>query len=461
MPHGPAGNPAISTYDPLRLEIFRLRKGICRPFRAANHYLRTHVRELHLDWLTVTENQWGRVGEDGTVYVKTADGERAVGQWPDGDPAEAMGFFVKRYDGLALEVTLLEKRIRGGNLGPEDASAAMRKVHGLVADAQAVGDLDGLLRRVDALQGVVAERREAKRADRERRTEEARGLKEQIAADAEGLAQSTDWRNGANRMRELLDKWKALPRLDKASDDALWRRFSGARTTYTRRRKQHFSELNEKRDDSAKVKEKLATEAEDLAASTDWGPTAGKFRDLMQQWKAAGPTHRDADDALWARFRGSQDQFFGARDSANAELDKEYAANQVVKEQLLAEAEKLVPVTDARAAREQFRVIAEKWDAAGKVPRDAIKDLESRLRTVETAVRSAEDDRWRRSNPEAQARASATVSQLKSSIADLEADRAKAEAAGNERKAKEATQAIEARQSWLTEARKALDEFTP
>jgi hypothetical protein len=409
----------------------------------------------------VSANDWGRVADDGTVYVKTAAGERAGGQWPGGDPAEALAFYVKRYEGLELEVSLLERRMRTGSLAPEEAASAMKKVRGLVMDAHAVGDLDGLLRRIDALQDVLAQRREERRAERERRVEEARGRKEQIASEAESLAAGTDWRNGANRLRELLDQWKALPRLDKATDDALWRRFSGARTTYTRRRKQHFAELNERRDAAGHVKERLATEAEQLAGSTDWGPTAGKFRDLMQQWKAAGPTHKELDDRLWARFRGAQDQFFGARDTANAELDREYAANQHVKEGLLAQAENLLPVTDARAAREAFRAIAEKWDAAGKVPRGAVRDLEARLRAVEAAISKAEADRWRRSNPEARARAAATVTQLESSIADLEATRDRAGAAGNERKVREAEQALETRRSWLAEARRALDEFSP
>jgi Domain of Unknown Function (DUF349) len=409
----------------------------------------------------VSASEWGRVADDGTVYVKTAAGERAVGQWPGGDPDEALAFFVKRYEGLELEVSLLERRMRTGNLTPEEAASAMKKVRGLVMDAHAVGDLDGLLRRIDGLDDVLAQRREERRAERERRVEEARRRKEQIASEAEELAAGTDWRSGANRLRELLDQWKALPRLDKATDDALWRRFSGARTTYTRRRKQHFAELNERRDAAGRVKERLAAEAEEFAGSADWGPTAGKFRDLMQQWKAAGPTHKELDDRLWARFRGAQDQFFGARDAANAEIDREYAANQQVKVGLLAQAEKLLPVTDARAAREAFRSIAERWDAAGKVPRGAMRDLEARLRAVESAISKAEDDRWRRSNPEARARADATVTQLESSIADLEATRDKARAAGNQRTERETEQALEARRAWLAEARRALDEFSP
>lgn len=89
-----------------------------------------------------------------------------------------------------------------------------------------------------------------------------------------------------------------------------------------------------------------------------------------------------------------------------------------------------------------------------------MKELEGRFKKVEQTIRGAEDDRWRRSNPEAHARASATVAQLEASIASLEADLAKAESAGNEKKAADARAGIEARQSWLTEARKALEEFS-
>ena len=407
-----------------------------------------------------TGEDWGRVDDDGTVYVRTADGERSVGQMPDATPEEALAFFVKRYDDLAFEVELLEQRVTNGSLAPDEAAASVKQVHETLVDAQAVGDLAGLDARLDALTATIDKQREKRKADRARKLERAKGEKERIATEAEKLSNSNDWRNGANRMRELLDEWKGLPRLEKSVDDALWRRFSTARTTYTRRRKAHFGELNEKREGARGVKEKLVDEAEALAGSTEWGPTAGRYRDLMRQWKAAGPAPRGVDDQLWKRFRSAQDQFFGARDAANAELDKEFAANAEKKEALLVEAEKLLPVTDLRAAKDAFRDIAERWDAAGKVPRDRMKELEGRIRAVEQAIRGVEDDQWRRSNPEARARAADTVAQLEASIADLQAKHDKAAAAGNTKKATEHAAAIEARRSWLTEAQKALDEFS-
>ncbi|WP_433159208.1 DUF349 domain-containing protein [Kribbella sp. CA-247076] len=403
---------------------------------------------------------WGRVAEDGTVFVRTKDGERAVGQWPDANPEEALAFYTRRYDALAFEVDLLEKRVQAGTVSPDDARAAVKKVAGTIEEAQAVGDLDGLRARLEALTPLVAQQREKRKAERAAKVEEARASKTKIATEAETIAAGTDWRHGVTRLRELLDEWKALPRLDKSSDDELWHRFSSARTTYTRHRKQHFAELSSKREEAAVVKERLAAEAETLASSTDWGPTSGRFRDLMRQWKAAGPAPREVDDKLWARFRAAQDQFFGARDAVQAEENAEQVENLRAKEALLTEIETILPVEDARVAREQLRDYLDRWDQIGKVPRDSMRAIDARLRAVEQAVKAAEDEVWNRSNPEARARAEATVKQLQSLIADLEKQAAKAESQGNTRKANEAREAIAARREWLTQAQNALAEFS-
>ena len=62
----------------------------------------------------VTSDEWGRVADDGTVFVRTTDGERSVGQYPEGTPEQALAFFTKRYDALALEVQALQQRQREG-----------------------------------------------------------------------------------------------------------------------------------------------------------------------------------------------------------------------------------------------------------------------------------------------------------------------------------------------------------
>jgi len=405
------------------------------------------------------------VDADGTVYVRTAEGERAVGQYPEGTPEEALAFFVNRYDQLVFEVEQLERRVHAAKSSPDEALTAVKTVRAKVAEANAVGDLASLSARLDALTPLIAAQREVRKAERAAKSAEAKAAKERLVTEAEQLAQSNDWRNGANRLRDLLEQWKALPRIDRASDDALWRRFSTARTAYTRHRKAHFAELNEKREGAKSIKERLVTEAEALASSTDWGATAGRYRDLMSQWKAAGAAPKEIDDKLWKRFRGAQDAFFGARDEANKALDTEFAANAEVKEKILVEAEALLPAVqspgaDIAAAKAAFRDLAERWDAAGKVPRDRIRDLEGRMRKVEQAIRGAEDEQWRKSDPEKSARADDVVTKLEAAIAKVEDELATAQAKGDAKKVQSLEENLASRRMFLEAAKAAAADFS-
>ena len=403
---------------------------------------------------------FGRVDDDGTVYVRTQAGERAVGQVPDVPAEEALAFFTRRYDALELEVSLLETRIGSGALSPDDAGSSIKTVRSALTDAHAVGDLDGLSARLEALVPKVADQRAARKAERAKASAEAKQAKERFVSEAEKLAAGNDWRGGVNRFRELLDQWKALPRLDRTTDDELWHRFSSARTTYTRRRKAQFARESEQRETARKAKEKLVTEAEALQNSTDWGPTTSAYRDLMTRWKAAGSAPKGVDDELWKKFRGAQDVFFGAKQAAMSEQDSEFRANGVAKQALVEEAEGLLPVRDLGAVRVAYREVLERWSAIGKVPREMIRPLDSRLRAVETAIKNAEDDLWRRTNPEARARAEDTASKLEAQIAQLEEKAAKAEARGDTKGARDANASAETYRQWLEQARKAADDFS-
>jgi hypothetical protein len=388
------------------------------------------------------------------------DAEHTVGQYPEGTPEEALAFYAKRYEGLAFEVRLLEQRVLKGALTPDEAASSIDQLASTLATPNAVGDIIALTARLEALRPVIARQREERREQRAKQIENAKGRKTELVAAAEKIATGKDWRNGANRLRELLDEWKALPRLSKSADDELWHRFSSARTAYTKARKAHFAEQDEKRGAAQAVKERLIKEAEALSDSTDWGATSTRYRNLMNDWKAAGPAPRAVDEDLWQRFRAAQDAFFAARDAANAEQDKEFAANAEVKRALLVEAEALVPVQDLDAAKRAFRQIAEKWDAAGKVPRSDMSELEGRMRKVEQAIRGVEDAHWRSSDPEKSARADDMVTKLQEAIAKIEADLGAARSAGDDKRVKDLEADLAGRQMFLDAALKAAADFS-
>ncbi|MFJ8647905.1 DUF349 domain-containing protein [Streptomyces sp. NPDC093546] len=407
----------------------------------------------------MSSDPWGRVDETGTVYVRTADGEKVVGSWQAGSPEEALAYFERKYEGLVVEIGLLEKRVKTTDLSAKDAMAAIDHIRHQVDEHHAVGDLDALRKRLDQLVATVEARREQRKAQKAKQTDEARKAKEALVVEAEELAQSEQWRAAGERLRALVDTWKGLPRLDRKSDDELWHRFSHARSAFSKRRKAHFASLDAQREEARKVKEKLVAEAEALSGSTDWGVTAARYRELMAEWKAAGRAQREHEDELWNRFRGAQDVFFAARSEVFAERDAEQAENLKLKEELAGEAEKLVPVTDLKAARAAFRAINERWEAIGHVPRDARPKVEGRMHAVERAIQEAEEAEWRRTNPEARARAAGLTGQLQDAVDKLKKQIDAARAAGNDAKADKLARELEGRQALLDQALKGLQEF--
>ena len=411
--------------------------------------------------MSTANDPWGRVDADGTVYVRTAEGERVIGSWQAGTPEEALAFYRRKFESLSTEVGLLEQRLTTTDLSPAQAATAIERLREAVTDAHAIGDLDSLRTRLDAIAGKVDHRREEVRAARDHARTEAREVKERIVAEAERIAaEATHWKNAGERLRQLLEEWKAAPRADRAVEAVLWKRLSAARNAFNKRRKAYFAELTEEREVARTRKEKLVVEAESLASSTDWAATAAAFRDLMRQWKAAGRAGRAEEDELWGRFKAAQDTFFQARSEVYSAKTAEMRQHAEVKTQLLDEAGKLLPVSDVRAARSALRGIHERWEQAGPVPREAHDRLEQGLRKIEDAVRKAEDAQWRRTNPEAAARARGAVEQLQTAIAGLEDRLAKAQARGDERAARDAQEALDARRSWLTEAERTLNEFS-
>jgi hypothetical protein len=411
-------------------------------------------------------SRFGRVAEDGTVYVKTHDGEKAVGSYPGKTAEEALSYFVRKFEVLASEVALTAARISSGAMVPQDAYEAVKKLRQQVQELNGVGDLAALASSVDQLEPLIEGGREAyeakkaaEAAAKAARREQIITEKEKIVAEAESLALSENWKATGDRLKALLEEWKAAPRLDKKTDAAFWKRFSASRNKFDKRRRTHFAQLEATASKVADAKGALVLEAEKLATSTEWLATARRYKTLMDQWKAAGRGKKNEDAKLWARFKAAQDQFFAAK---NADLEKRevsMVANLAKREELITKIEALIPFTDVKAAKSSFRELMRTWDKIGFTQREKRAALEARISVVEEAIKAADADMARKTDQGAKARAAEVVAQLTESIENYTKTAAKAEAAGNSKKAQEARESADARKVWLVEAERHLAEF--
>ncbi|WP_105036676.1 DUF349 domain-containing protein [Cryobacterium aureum] len=405
--------------------------------------------------MTTTDQQpWGRVDETGTVYVREADGERAVGQYPDATPEEALAYFERKYVELNGQVTLLEQRAKGGAPAADIAkSVANLKI--AVANANAVGNLAALAERLGALGGAVSELTEQQSIETKAASAAAVAERAEIVTEAERLAAEdpakTQWKQTSAALDALFAKWQAhqhdAPRIPKGEANDLWKRFRAARTTIEQNRKAFFAELDSAHKDVRTKKQHLIEQAEALAPQGADGVSA--YRNLLDEWKKAGRSGKKQDDAMWAKFKVAGDVLYSVKSEVEAQDNEEFSANLVLKLELLTQAETLLTTTDRNAARDTLTTIQRKWDEIGKVPRDQVKPIEDRLRKVEAVVRKLDDDHWKRNNPETKARTEGLAGQLNDAIAKLEAELVTAQNGQNARAIKDATEALEARKAWL------------
>lgn len=405
--------------------------------------------------------RFGRVDEQGNVWVRDGESERIVGSYPDGVPEDPLALYVRRFVDLETTVNLFEARLP--SLAPKDIDETLKTLRTAAEQPAAVGDLPGLRARIEKLAERAEQRKQQAKAERKEAKEQALAQRTSVVERAEALAQQdpaqTHWKNSRQELGQLLEEWKGLqhrgPRLDRPREDALWKRFSSARTLFDRHRRQFFSALDQQQGQVKAVKEAIIAEAESLQSSTDWRETSGAFRELMRRWKAAGRASRKEDDALWARFRAAQQVFYDARRAADAAEDQEYQANLAAKEKLLAEAEALVPIADLEAAKRALRDVEDRWEQVGRVPSSALTRVEGRLRAVEQAVRDAEDREWKRSNPETRARGTDMAHQLEQQIAQLGAQVERAKSEGGARLA-DLQETLETKRAWLRQIQSSL-----
>jgi len=411
--------------------------------------------------------KFGRVGIDGTVYVITPTGERAVGSYPGASSEEALAYFVKKFEMVASEVALLAARIRSGAMVPSDAHEAVNRLRNQIKDFNGVGDLEKLstsLENIPALinehEGAYLAKKAAQAAEKALRKAEAAALKEKIVTEAETLIESTAWKVTSARLKELLEEWKKAPRLDKKLDAALWKRFSSSRNKFDKRRRVHFANLDSEHKLIANTKELIVKEAESLMNSRDWVNTANKFKILMDQWKASGRGKKSSDTALWNRFKAAQDTFFQSKNADLAKRKVSMTENFEKREALVSQIEALLPITDFKVSRKEFNELFEKYQRIGMTDKKKKSTLDSRIKNIENEITDLEQSFRRKSDPTAKAQANKVVQGLVEAIENYERQAQKAEAAGQAAKAMVAREAAAARRVWLDQAQKGLTEFS-
>jgi hypothetical protein len=401
----------------------------------------------------MSTNPFGRVDAENNVFV--IDGsERKVGQYPGVPAEEALAYFVRKFEDLAAQVRILEQRVAN-----KVDSHGMKKIAAkLVEDLKepaAVGDIADLRRRVGNLDAKIATLLEQKQEASKEATAAALESRLKIAQRAEEIANQdstkTQWKSSGAEMTKLFEQWQELqksgPKVSKSQADSIWKRFSSARTKFETAKRGYFAGLDAANKQVKAKKNSIVEQAEALAAKGSDDIAA--YRKLLDEWKNSGRTPGKSDDALWTRFKTAGDAIFAKKTESSAVENAEQEKNLAAKLEILKDAESIDPEKDLAAAKKSLQLIQQRWEKAGKVPKEKLRETEDKLRAIEAKIRKVEEEQWRKTDPAAIERSNSVTAQLEDSIKKLESALEKATASKDAKKIKDATEALEARKAWL------------
>lgn len=404
--------------------------------------------------MSAVELAFGRIDQDGHVYVNDNGVERMLGSQPTMTAEESLAFYTKRYDDLAASVRLLEQRFKA-KADPKSINKSALKLKEDLTAPIALGDIQSLRIKVEAVLAGLTDALAASEAERKVAVELALQERESLVVKAEAISGSdpmrTNFKNATAQMTELFEKWQAAQKssikLPKAKADELWQRFSKARTSFESKKRTYFATQDQLVKASKNAKLDLVTKAEALVSKG--AEATNDYKALLQLWKALPKVKSKADDSLWSRFKAAGDAIYAAKAEKSAADDIAFAENLKVKLELLTEAEKIDPSKNLEAAKTAMKSIQSRWEKAGKVPRDSIKSTEERLKAVESKIRAVEQELWRKSDPATIDRTNSVKTQLEDAIAKLESELASAEKAGDAKKISDTKEAIETKKAWL------------
>ncbi len=268
----------------------------------------------------------------------------------------------------------------------EDLDAAAKKMRELQTkwkEAAAAPRAQGeaLWHRFKTAQDAVYKRCEAHFAEQAVARTANLAKKQELIARVEALADSTDWAKTAAEIQKLQAEWKDIGVVPRGNERAVWERFRSACDRFFSRRQEDLKKKKDEWSVNLERKEALCAQAEALADSSDWEPSASAIKRLQVEWKTIGPVRKSKSDQVWNRFRTACDRFFD-RYKHRGEADMQ--GKLAEREAIVVGVEALVAASAAAGEAPEglyatVQTARASWQQAPEVPRSVQEAMATRF----------------------------------------------------------------------------------
>lgn len=206
------------------------------------------------------------------------------------------------------------------------------------------------------------------RAREEENLTKKTALCEKVEAIAKEENKGTaDWEKHSQEIIAIQQEWKTIGFAPQKMNVKIFERFRTACDDFFGRKAEYFKEIKKRFAENAEKKRVLVEKAKALADSTDWKSTSDKIIALQKEWKTIGTVPKKLGDRLWNEFLAACNQFFEARNAANAGSRNEEHANLDKKRDIIAKLKAMIEDAgdDVQA---KVQALIDEYNTVGHVP---------------------------------------------------------------------------------------------
>ena len=206
------------------------------------------------------------------------------------------------------------------------------------------------------------------RAREEENLTKKTALCEKVEAIAKEENKGTaDWEKHSQEIIAIQQEWKTIGFAPQKMNVKIFERFRTACDDFFGRKAEYFKEIKKRFAENAEKKRVLVEKAKALADSTDWKSTSDKIIALQKEWKTIGTVPKKLGDRLWNDFLAACNQFFEARNAANAGSRNEEHANLDKKRDIIAKLKAMIEDAgdDVQA---KVQALIDEYNTVGHVP---------------------------------------------------------------------------------------------
>lgn len=196
--------------------------------------------------------------------------------------------------------------------------------------------------------------------------------KQLLTSEAEKLVEENDVITAFRRLQELHDKWREIGPVSKDMREEIWAKFKDASANINKRYQAFFEEKKKRERENEVAKTELCERIEALdfnapATFAAWDEMTKSILQAQEDWKKLGFASKKTNNALFARFRASCDDFFARKAAFFKQMKEEHSENLAKKIALCEQAEALKDSTDWKNATDKFVELQKEWKTIGTV----------------------------------------------------------------------------------------------